>query len=134
MKTNSKSCVLDAFACITGIPAQELAEAMGNDGSEYGVPTQMIVDHLLTRGFAITPIEKNPLRQNPVTGEIAPVFSVKVGVNRWKKHLTESRGVLYGNNGNGMPHAVAWDGLEKGMIGGSEDFDPFTLWKVTRIV
>src|SRR5690606_22528725 len=116
-KTHSKSCVLDAFAYITGIPASSLIEDMGTDGREDGIPTQLIIDSVLRHGFAITPIERVPRKQHPITKEISFVFDMPAGVNRWKNALTTSKGVLYGTNRrSGLPHAAAWDGFTEGMV------------------
>jgi len=126
---------MDAFSAVTGIPVDTFIKEMGLDGSEYGIPTQMALDVLLKHGFAVTPIEKSPSKRNPLTKIGSKVFEMKVEVNRWKRHLSDSKGVLFGfDAGSEIPHAIAWNGL----VDGAGDYDisefkPYILWRVTQI-
>lgn len=132
--TNSRSCVLDAFAEVTGISTRYFIGAMGTDGAEAGIPTQRIIDVLLKFGYAVTPIEKSPKQQNPATLEVKPVFDESTEGTRWVEHLAASRGVMYGFvGGSKIPHAVAWNGYTTGLLEPIEDFHPYILWKLTKI-
>lgn len=135
-RLHRKSCVLDSFAYITGLSHETLIEDIGTDGAEEGFSSQAVVDALLKHGYAVVTIEKNPQRKNPDTNEVDYVFPLKRAVNRWKDHLTTSRGVLYGYSKSApwRRHAVPWDGLDNGLVGcDPSDFEPLVLWKVVRI-
>lgn len=114
MKLNSRSCVLDAFARIMGVPPHILATQCGHWGRD-GYHTQELIQVALSGGYAVTPIERTPVSQNPETGAIEGVEfpGFDEPEDRFIKWLIESRGVLLGYYGlecTQKTHAVAWDG------------------------
>ena len=106
-RTNSASCVLDSFSCVTGLPPQHLLEAVGHDGMPNGFHTQELIGPLVEEGFAVTPIECYPRATNEA-GELWTIEFDGGNLRRFCHFLHGSEGVLTGFNGKGNPHAVAW--------------------------
>lgn len=117
-KTNAYSCVLDAFAEVSGVPAATLISEIGHsglelDGAPRGFHTQELVECMLRRGMSVTPIELYPAASNELTGTIREVFFPATRADncrRFARHLSGNRGVVLGRNAKGTPHAVAWLG------------------------
>jgi len=134
-KTNSRSCTLDAFAFITGIPTEELIEEMGDDGAEEGIATQQLVVPLLRRGWTMTPVERTPRRQNPETWEVKHVFGDQHAEDRFDVLLSHFDGVLMGHWERGLTHAIAWkDGTMHDSAPRAYRFVPEIFWVVRKCV
>jgi len=151
-RTNSASCVLDSFSCVTGLPPQHLIEAVGHDGVPNGYHTQELIGPLIEKGFAVTPIELYPRATNEA-GELWTIeFEHDGHLRRFCHFLLGNEGVLTGFDGKKRPHAVAWKNnqifdpaLDKpydllcysdsepiGFLGGCP-FRPLCFWKVSRV-
>ena len=150
-KTNSASCVLDSFSCVTGLPPQHLIEAVGHDGMPHGFHTQELIGPLVEEGFAVTPIELYPRATNEA-GELWAIDFPDGHLRRFGGFLFGSEGVLTGFDGKGRPHAVAWKnnkifdsaltepydllcfnyGEPIGFLEGCP-FRPLCFWKVSRV-
>ena len=135
--TNSKSCVLDAFAEVLnlyGVSKNSLIRAIGHDGSEEGVNTQEIITALIGMGFACTPIERDPHRENPETHVVSPIIFPGGAQNRWHDLVDNVRtGVAYGfKEGRTVPHALPW--IDGQLVDGSlRPFHIYMLWKVDQV-
>lgn len=112
--TNRYSCVLDAFAYISEVPAPDLISEIGHEGLELdgtprGFHTQELIECLTQRGFSVTEIQLAPVADNRAAGRIYPIEFKGGNEARFARHLNGTRGVLLGTNHRGTPHAIAWD-------------------------
>lgn len=113
MKTNSKSCLLDAVVMVSwGTKHREkrrdeLIQKIGHDGSERGFHTQEIQDAIESLWFlTFVRHELYPCLQLP-GGKVIPVLSKEEAVSRFEKKLENviEYGVLICRQPNGVHHA-----------------------------
>jgi len=106
MNLHDKSCLLDAFACVLGVPATVIADFIGHPGSN-GFHTQELIEYCLQKGYAVTPIERFPTAKT-MDGSFWEVLFPGGNNKRFGRHMLGTIGVLTGFNREGNPHAIAW--------------------------
>lgn len=108
MKLNERSCLLDSFASILGHEPKTLAKLVGHDGPE-GYHSQELIEVALFFGWAVTPIQRCVMSENPVTHDLHVVSFPEGEDVRFARHLSGREGVIMGFVPMVMkPHAVAW--------------------------
>jgi hypothetical protein len=110
MKTNDKSCLLDASQMVIGVLGHtvHLLSYLSHDGSERGFHTEEITDALEEAcGIRVVKRELYPCLQVP-GGRIIPVFTKEYAVQRFEHILERSVfGVLICRKPSGIHHAYA---------------------------
>lgn len=125
-------CLLYAFAMVLEEEPSRLISEIGHDGMDCiwpelkepfcykGFHIQELIDCAIRRGKSVTNIDGLPASLPPPNAylhlrvhNIAPhmVFEHQEAKERFKRHIDERIGVLYGRIANGTTHAWAWDGL-----------------------
>ncbi|MFA5758558.1 MAG: hypothetical protein WC942_04250 [Clostridia bacterium] len=150
--TNMWNCALASAAMVLNKPIKELEELIGHNGSEIihpelkspgnrkGFHQQEIIDASLVLGFAVTPIEADPV-QTPdgINFHKIKFFDFNSSEHRFLSHLNNTVGVLSGETQSGYWHNVAWDGKyifdPRGKIYKLEDskIDFKIYWLFTKI-
>lgn len=131
-KEMKAGCLLYAWAMILEEEPKILIGEIGHDGMAciwpdlkepycyQGFHIQELIDCAIRRGKSVTNIDGLPASLPPPNAylhlkahNIGPhmVFEHAVAKQRFKQHVDERIGVLYGRVANGTTHAWAWDGL-----------------------
>lgn len=117
IQPNKWSCLPTAFAMAIDVPVAKVIEDICHDGSkiifpEYDDPfcrrsfhIQELTDICLKRGFAVVPIENQPISEAK-----NHQYNVPVHNKRLEYYLVNYTGVLIGMIQTDRPHAVAWNG------------------------
>jgi hypothetical protein len=115
---NKWSCLPEAFAMAMDMSAEELIQAIGDDGSEIiwpdlpdpycrrGFHPQQIIPIALTRGFAIVEFQSDVRAYNG-----RAMQEIKFPSPDIQTLLSQYKGVIVGDF-RGKSHAVYWDGSQ----------------------
>ena len=113
-------CMPLAFAMAQDIPVADLLAALGHDGSEIVFPSlpeplcrrcfhiQELVQVVLARGFAATPVELFPVLQPTEAGPHRIALYADNNWRRFEEAIRAGRGVIDGT-GARHGHTVAYD-------------------------
>jgi hypothetical protein len=111
-KQNSRSCVLDSAAHVSGMSPGWLIGQIGHNGEESGFGTQEIIWALRDICYCEM-IERRPYKQNPEDGSVVEcTFGLVSSESRFVDALERGDGVLLGVNHKLKPHAVSWKHLK----------------------
>lgn len=150
--TKPWNCVLASAAMVMEEPIIVLERLIGHDGSKIihpelglnarreGFHFQHIIDVALALGYAITPIEAEPVQT--ATGHDSYVVDFRdfnSSLDRFKAYLENTKGIIIGPTSTGLWHALAWDGEQcydpQGKTYSFEDIKikPMIFWRFNKI-